>query len=290
VEAKSEDMIWTDEFKATTSEMPQLFETVSQVIATKLDPDMVENIRIHEEVNPEAYLEIVQGNIQLQKFTTDAIWKGLRHFEKTIQLDSTNLEGYLGVAKAWIYLQQLSVVNPREARPNIFKYMEIARGIDPDHWQFHLIDGIKKFYIDFDFEAGIESALKSIELNPNNSDCRSLLAHCYMIVGNWDAAWEQMRYAKEIDPLNPQVIGFEFLMFAQQGKMLSAVKSMRIQAAVDPENLFYKQFALAENMALGNDKEAIKWLKLLFGDVTQPILLSKYIDETFAETKSVEDT
>ncbi|WP_462251912.1 tetratricopeptide repeat protein [Ekhidna sp.] len=290
LDAFSEDLLWSDEFKTTVSEMPGLFETVSQIIATKLDPNTIENVRVHEEVNHEAYIEIVKGNILLQKFTSSALWEALNHFQKTIHLDSMNIEGYLGVAKAWIYLQQLSVVNPQRARPYIYEYYLLAKELEPDHWQIHYIDAAIKFFIEFNFDEGIKSALRSIEQNPNNSDSRSLLAHCYMITGDWQKAWEQMRYAKEIDPLNPQVIGFEFLMFGQQGKFLSAIKSMELLAAIDPDNLFYRTFSTVKNRDLGNDKEAIKWLKLQYSDISDDLAIERFVEETYKETSSVGET
>ncbi len=290
LEANSEKLIWSDEYDVSIREMPRLFETVAQIIATKLDPKAIRNIRVHEEVDPQAYLEIIQGNILLQKFTAHELRTALMHFQRTIQIDSSNIEGYLGVAKAWIYLQQLGVVNPQEARPLIYEYFNYARKIEPDHWQIHYIDGAIKFFVEFDFEAGIQSTLESIRLNPNNSDVRSLLAHCYMITGKWDAAWEQMRYAKEIDPLNPQVIGFEFIMYSQQGKMLSAMKSMEFLGAIDPNNHFYRLFTFIKNRDFGDSDAAIKSLKQVNVDLTDEKSLSNFIDETYAVTNDVSET
>lgn len=290
LEARSEHLIWNDEFTIEAKNMPQLFETVSHIIATKLDPNAVENVRIHEEVNPEAYKEIVQGNLLMQKFTAQELQESLVHFQRAIQLDSTNLEGYLGVSKAWIYLQQLGVVDPKEARPHIYDYFEFAKTMDDKHWQIYYLDGIIKFFIEFDFDAGIQLLLKSLELNPNNSDTRSVLAHCYMISGDWNKAWEQMRYAKEIDPLNPQVIGFEFIMLGQQGKFLSAMKSMNFLGAIDPKNHFYRLFLFIKSKDLGTPEEAIEALKKVNTDLTNAQQLEKFIDATFKETQDVNET
>ena len=46
-----------------------------------------------------------------------------------------------------------------------------------------------------------------------------------MIDNDWDKAWEQIRYAREIDPLNPQVIAFESMMTFRDNKFLSGIIS-----------------------------------------------------------------
>jgi len=291
LDTRNEELLWFEEFETTLNEMPELFETVAQIIATRLDPSAIENVRVHEDVNPEVYKEIVKGNSLLQNFTGNELKEALMHFQRAIDIDSGSFEGNLGMAYAWIYLQQLGIVDPKVARPNIFKYSEIAQKIEPHHWRVYQYKGIKSFYIDYEFPIAIENLNKSLELNPNNSDTRSMLAHEYMITGDWQNAWRQMRYAKEIDPLNPQVLGFEFIMYTGQNKMLSAMKSMEILGALDPDNYFYKMFSTVKNRDFGNDEASIEWLKLMYEGVTiNPLEISQFIDRKFEETKDVNKT
>lgn len=289
IEAKSEDLIWSDEFTTTISRMPSLSETISKIIAISLNPNMEESRTIDEEVNPKAYIEVVKGNTLLGTFQGPQLRESLTHFHKAIAIDSSHIEGYLGVARAWSFLQQMGAVDPKVARPIILKYGQLAKEIDPNHWQTHAYEGNTLYSIAYDFRGGIESYLKSLQLNPNNSEVRILLAHSYMNFGEWDKAWDEMRYAKEIDPLNPKVIGMEFIMYGSQGKFLSVMKSMKIMEAIDPDNFYFTMFSLITNRDLGNDEEAIQWLKKFFGGDEHVGFFDEVIDQKYQETNNVND-
>ena len=286
--SETEELIWSDEFRTTVSELPILINNVAKIIAITLNPDAVVDVNIHEEINPAAYIEILKGHYWIQKFTKDGVYKSISHFEKAIDLDSTNMEGYLGIASAWSVLQQLGFVSPKIARPKILEYGDKAVKIDSDHWQSYSYRGATAFLSNYDLQKGIQLFEKSIELNPNNSGDRALMAHFYMLVNDWDKAWEQIRYAKEIDPLNPTVIAFEAVMYVNDKKMLSAIKQIEILSLIDPNNLFVENINLIKNRDFGNDDEAIACMKRLYDDaVSDPIALNKFIDREYATTNDV---
>ncbi len=288
LDTKTEELMWSSEFKIQVSELPKLFDEISQMVAIKLNPGAIEDVRVHEDINPEAYKEVLKGNYLLQKFSKKDLEQSIIHYKKAIELDSTNIEGYLGVAGSWIYMQQIGVVDPKIARPNIFYYGEKAVEIDPDHWLTLGYLSYKAFSIDYNYEKGIQLTKKSLELNPNNSANRSALAHLYMQVNEWEKAWEQMWYAKEIDPLNPQVLAFEAIMYMNENKYLSAVKLIEKLSLIDEESDFVKLTNVVKNRDLGNDKEAIESMKKLYLDATiDPVTLNKFIDREYEKTKDI---
>jgi len=286
--AKSEELLWSDEFKASIEEFPKLYNDLSQIIATKLNPAVIEDISISQEVNPEAYREILKGNYLRLKFSKKELEQSIIHYKKAIELDSTSIEGYLGVAGAWIYMQQIGVVHPKVAKPNIYYYGDKAIALDSNHWQTlgHL--SYRAFYIDYDLELGLALTETGLELNPNNSEMRSAQAFNYMLVNDWEKAWEHMRYAKEIDPLSPQVLAFEAMMFMSDNKLLSGIKNIEKLSLIDQSSLFVKLINVGKERDFGSKKQAIENLKILYADATSdPGELNRFIDREYERTNDV---
>ncbi len=286
--AQSEELLWSDEFKANIEEFPKLYNDLSQIIATKLSPAPIEDLVISQEINPEAYEEILKGNHLLLKFSKKDLEQSIVHYKKAIELDSTSIEGYLGVAGAWIYMQQIGVVHPTIARPNIYYYGNKAVEIDGNHWNTlgHL--SYRAFLIDYDLERGLELGEQSLALNPNNSLTRAGQAFNYMLTNNWDKAWEHMRYAKEIDPLNPQVLAFEAIMFMNDKKPLSGIKNIEKLSLIDKSSLFVRLTNVVKQRDFGSKKQAIENMKILYADATSdPGALNRFIDGEFERTNDV---
>ena len=288
LDAKTEELLWTDEFKSNIEDLPRLYNELSQVIATKLNPGPVEDIRISKDIHPEAYQEILKGNFLLQKFSKKELEESIVHYKRAIELDSAGIDGYLGVAGSWIYMQQIGIVDPKIARPNIYHYGNKAVDIDPGHWKTlgHL--SYRAFLCEYNFEEGIRFSEESLKLNPNNSATRSGLAHLYMLVGEWEKAWEQIRYAKSIDPLNPQVLAFEAIMFFNDNKLLSAIKNIEKLSLIDQSSLYVKMVNVGKNRDFGLEKKAIEYLKELYADATSdPVALNRFIDKEYEKTNDV---
>lgn len=291
IDSVTEEILWNDEYSTTIDEFPTLLDVISEIVAIKLDPESTENVRVQQQTNSKAYEEVLKGNYLLQKFSKEGLEESLIHFKKAIEIDSNYIEGYLGVAKSWLYMQQIAIVDPKIARPQIIKYSERAMSIDSTSWNSYILRGGIAFYIDYDYEKGIEMLQKSLEINPNNSDVRSGIAHLYMLVGDWDNAWKQIEYAKEIDPLNPQVIGFEMGLLAGSGKLLSAFKQSKLLAIIGPETIFNKINMVVLSRAFGEDEKAIEGMKnLYFEGTSNPKALNAFIDNEYSRTGDVNQT
>jgi TolB-like protein len=286
--AGDEEVVWMDEYTTIMGELPVLIDEIAEILAIEIGHDKKPNIEYSKDVDTEAFQEVLQGNYLLNKFSKSGLEEAIIHFERAIEIDSSYIEAYFGAVKVWFTLQQIGIVNPIKARQQIVKYGNKTIAIDSTHLNSFMYRGLKAFYIDYDFQKGIEYIRKCQEINPSNSEIRALMAHLQMVVGDWDNAWKEIRYAKEIDPLSPQVIGFESGLLANSGKALSAYKQSRRLAILAPESIFNKLRQLFLNRSLGRDENAIESLKLLYEEDTKnPLALAKFIDKVYAETGDV---
>ena len=99
-----------------------------------------------------------------------------------------------------------------------------------------------------------------------------------MILNRWDADWEQMNYALEIDPLNPLVISFSGAMYLMEGKFLSATKKFETITAMVPDHRMANSWLLQKYARTFQYKKALTELKK-FIDVEKFLGLEESIDE-----------
>ncbi len=286
-DSKTENILWAGEYVTSMNQLPKTLEAITEIVSKTIDKANYNEIKINENLSPMAYEEIVKGNELILAFEPASIKKSLLHFQRAIEFDSSNIEGYIGVARGWIYLEQLGSVDPRVSQPEIRKYFSMAQEIDSNHWQTLIWRGVIESLFDFDFEKGIETIERGLAVNPIHSDARSILAHCYMIVGDWSNAWRQMNFAKEIDPLNPQVLTFSANMHFYQGSLLSANKQMEFLGIVQPSNQFYRMYLVLKG-EVEDKKSTIQLLQEQYFSISQNnphLKLDNFIEVSFEESQ-----
>lgn len=292
-DTRTEDILWTGEYTTSVPQLPNTLNAITEIVSKTIDKAIQVVIETHEDLSPESYEHVVKGIEFIKTFDPEQIPKALPHFHRAIELDSSNIEGYLGVAKVWIYLQQIGAVDPREARPIIFEFFGKAEALEPDHWKLLGVKSTVESLLNYEMKAGIRFGEESLKINPNNSDRRAALALFYMIVGDWDKAWYHMNYAKEIDPLNPQVIAFAGVLHLNQGNMLSVSKEISILGTIQPSNLLYRKGKLLLPFSKEKPEEAKQLLKDFFSFITiedAELTINEFIDEKYEETQDLKET
>jgi TolB-like protein len=292
-DTRTEDILWTGEYTTSLPQLPTTLNAITEIVAKTIDKGNQVVIETHEDLSPEAYEHTVKGIEYIKTFDPAQIPKALPHFHRAIELDSTNIEGYLGVAKVWIYLQQIGAADPREARPIIFEFFEKAEALEPDHWKLLGVKSTVESLLNYEMKEGIRFGEESLKINPNNSDLRANLAHFYMIVGDWEKAWYHMNYAKEIDPLNTQVIAFTGMMHLYQGNLLSVSKEISILGTIQPSNLLYRRGKALLPFSKEKPKEAKRLLKDIYSYITikeSELTINEFIDKKYEETQDFKET
>lgn len=279
-----ESILWSDSYQVSLGEIPNLFRVVTENVAIKISnavtPAQKEKLSPRPILNAAAYEAFLQGKFYTGFLTPEYFTKAEKYLSIALQKDSSLVEAYSGLVGLWISKRQMGYVHPQVARDTIETLLVKATAIDPDNAELLAQYATEQTWGTFEFAKAEDSYRRSLEINPNASFTRITFAHYLMIMGRWDEAWEQARYAEAIDPESPWVVSFIGIMYVFDGKILTASKYIEKLKRIAPDHPLVVEVNLEKAIALRNYDEAIELLKTLL-ERTELRELNAFIDKTY---------
>ncbi len=203
-----------------------------------------------------------------------------KYFEKAIAKDPKFARAYSGLADAYLLLGSFGYIDTKEAYPKakecVSKALDLDRNIAEAHNSLGFL--LESYYYDFS-AAKLEFEL-AIALNPSSSQAHQWYAINLAIGRDLAKAVEELKLARDIDPLSPQIGVLLGGFYSYEGRNEDALKSWEEVLKYNPDNvpvylnrgLFYAKKSMKEH-ALADMKKGLKlaWeptdLKCLLGYV-----------------------
>jgi TolB-like protein/DNA-binding winged helix-turn-helix (wHTH) protein/Tfp pilus assembly protein PilF len=205
IDAAADKHLWSQsyegELKDTLALQNQVARAVAEQIRINLNPLEQAALKSAKVVNPQAYESFLKGRYFWNKRTPDSLKVALAYFNQAIEEDPTYAQAYSGLADTYALLGdwQYGVMTPKEALPKAKAAAIKALQLDSTLSEAH---NSLAFSFDWDLESAGKEFQRAIELNPGYATAHHWYAWHLSLLGQYDQAIEEMRKAKNLDPLS----------------------------------------------------------------------------------------
>lgn len=257
-----EKQVCVAEYREDKTKILSLWNSIAKQIADQVRIELTsqeENLLAESVVvDPEAYDAFLKGNYYWEQLHPDSLRKGMECYELAIEKDPDWAPPYAGMANAW-HLQGLDRRIPlNQALPKVYQYLNRALELDPNSAYAHYVAASVAFMTEWDWEKGEKEFLMAIELNPNDALTRLFYAYLLMNLRRSGEAVLQADLGKELDPLEPIVLGMHGHVMLDAGNYQSATNSVEKALSLNPHNNFAKDLSLR---IYYHNEEYEKWIK-----------------------------
>jgi TolB-like protein/tetratricopeptide (TPR) repeat protein len=151
--------------------------------------------------NFEAHDLYLRGTFERNRRSPESIRRAIDLFHQTLELDSTHVRGWIGLAESYAVAGFYDHMPPARAFPAARRAAEAALRFDPSAGMAHATLGYVALYHDWDLPQAEREFLRAIELNPEYAVAHQWYANMLTAAGRYDAAREHWRHAQDREPL-----------------------------------------------------------------------------------------
>jgi tetratricopeptide (TPR) repeat protein len=262
IRAATDGHFWSETYDRDLQDVLALESDVAQSVARRVEVTITgeehQRLVVAREVLPEAYESYLKGKYG-SHITKAEIESRIVDFEGSISKDPTFAPAYVGLAEAYIYLQNIFVgAPPAEIRPKVISALHKALELDPRLSEAHayLAEIDQKQWKWAEVETELRQAL---ELNPNDAVANREYADWLACQGRTEEALGWARRGRELDPLgNADSVGWHLFLGRHYDESIREYRSI-LAAHPDIANVAWGLgFALIAN---DRPKEAIPVLE-----------------------------
>lgn len=202
-------LLWGEAFDEEFVNIFNLQDAISDQVARKLEPGLTGEernaIAKRQTTVPEAHDAYVKGRFYWNRRTRADIKLAIDHFNEAVSKDPGYARAYAGLADAYSLYADYGGVSPAEtygkARDAAVKALELDGELAEAHASLAFIN--MSYY--WEWQAAEKGFRRSISLNPNYATARQWYSEYLTAMGRFDEALDEIRRAREIDPLSPIV-------------------------------------------------------------------------------------
>jgi DNA-binding winged helix-turn-helix (wHTH) protein/TolB-like protein/tetratricopeptide (TPR) repeat protein len=222
VSVPSEDTLWAETYDTLIADVFTVQDDIAHAVSAALG---LRDERVADAIeapcdgrNAEAYRAYLSGHHLLQMPSSDGLRRAIGEFRRALELDPTCARAWAGQAFAWRGMAITGDQEPLAVFPIARAAVERALALDPGLAEAYASLGFIQFWHDWDWSASEASLQRAIELNPSLAEARFSYAHLLSNLGRHEQALDQVRQARELDPLSPLINTLEarFLLVAGQ--------------------------------------------------------------------------
>ena len=208
IEASTDKHLWSQSYESELRDTLALQNRVAGAIADQirinLTPQEQAALKSTKAVNPEAYRSYLKGRYFWNKRTADGLKAALAYFNQAIEEDPKYAKAYSGLADTYALLGdwQYGVMSTKEALPKAKAAAIKALELDSSLSEAHTSLGYSLRAFDWDFDSAGKEFQRAIEINPGYATAHHWNAINLGLLGRPKEALEEMRKAKNLDPLS----------------------------------------------------------------------------------------
>ena len=209
IDALTNNYLWAEEYSRNFTELLALQGEVAKAIAAQVQVTLTQkeqNLLTQEKpVNPKAYEAYLKGNFLCYKLTREAMGTALQYYELAVEIDSTYAPAYAGIALVWGGRAQMGYV-PMSVAAKEGEWAEAkALALDSSLAEVHYMVGVRRAWLEWNWDGAMQSLRKSVELKPNLAEAHAYFSHLLFILNRPDEAMEHIEEALKLDPFNPLI-------------------------------------------------------------------------------------
>ena len=262
----SGEAAWSGSFDESFTGIFDLQDAISTRIAQVLTPRLERRDRTRlagtgGTRNLDAYQLYLAGRHQAQGIRTAGLLKSLDLYRQAIALDPEYALAYVGIAESNRRMIFGADGEPARVFKEATRNAQRAVEIDPGLAEAHASIGWNRFWNDWDWPGAETAFRQAIALNPSESNAHFGYSQLLETLGRNAEAIEQLRIARELDPLSIILLTLESVSLFFVGKRDEA--RQRLQRVFDIEPDFWVAYMAQAGMlgAEGKATEAIASLE-----------------------------
>ncbi len=253
IRASTDEHFWSETYDRELRDALSLESELAQTIAKKVEATVTgqEQQRLQARpVSPEVY-EIYLKGISAESNGTDRkkLNESIQDFEEAIHRDPEFAPAYVRLAEIYSAMGTVFAGNPPEqTRPKVISLARKALELDSDSADAHAVLA-NTLQEQFEWAEAETEYKRALELAPNNATARWQYALWLLCQGRTDEAIEEVKRARESDPLAVSGFDVSWILF-QSRHFDEAIRESRSALAVQPNNpggLTFLGFALLGN-------------------------------------------
>jgi TolB-like protein/DNA-binding winged helix-turn-helix (wHTH) protein len=237
IQVRDQTHLWAQSYDRALHNMLAVQDDVARNIADEIKiefPQQPHSLASTRAMNPDVHELYLKGRYFWNKRTEDGIKKAAEYFEEATQKDSNYALAYAGLADCYGTLNVHGVLAPKEAFPKAERAAMRALEIDDRLAEAHTSLAWARFHYDWDPSGAEREYKKAIELNPNYETAHHWYALYLAEMGRQAEANEQIKRARELDPLSLIINANSGLLFYFDRRNDQAVQHFRETLDMDP--------------------------------------------------------
>jgi tetratricopeptide (TPR) repeat protein len=210
--------LWSGQFDQKLTDIFDVQDSIAQRVATALNITLGRSADKPFTESVEAYQLYMRGNFHARRLILSEIEKGIVYYEEALKLDPQFALVYAELANANRALVLTSDYPAAEYMPKAKAAALKALEVDNTLAEAWSSLAISDFWYDWDFRAAEAHHLRALQLDPHSSHAHIMYGHLLSNLGKHDEALEQIRLARERDPVSLLINAIEgqVLFFAGQ--------------------------------------------------------------------------
>lgn len=262
LEAGSNRVLWSDEYRRAARDAQALHAAVSADIAkavqVELNAEDTRHFAAVRAVDPAVYEAYLKGRYYWNQRTVDSLKSAIGYYEAALKLDPTYAPAYAALADCYNQLGTVMVNggSPRVWRPRATDAAVKALQIDADLAEAHATLGYVQHY-DWEWEEAERSFRRAIALNPNNALARIWYSNFLCSRVRFDDAIREVLIARDLDPLSLVVSTNVGWVYYRARRNDEAIAEFSRGLKLDPTYLQAHQRLAGSLVLAGRHAEAI---------------------------------
>jgi TolB-like protein/Flp pilus assembly protein TadD len=253
--------IWGEQYSSKESELldvqEKIIREVSEHLRLKLSGEQEQQVTKRDTENAEAYKFYLKGRYYWNKRrNADNLRKAIEHFQQAVDKDPTYSLAYVGLADAYVLLEQYAGAPSVETFLKAIAYAQRALQIDSSLAEAHASLGYAYGNLWQWTEAEKHYKL-SIELNPKYPTTRQWYCLYLRAMGQSDEALAQIKIAQELDPLSPAIQQNAVIVYLWKDDTTAVIEQAREMIELDSNYPLGHSFLGLGYLSQGRNDEAL---------------------------------
>jgi DNA-binding winged helix-turn-helix (wHTH) protein/TolB-like protein/tetratricopeptide (TPR) repeat protein len=252
IRARDERLLWTQRFERNSTALGALMTDLAagagQVLAPTAATRHETTLSRSRSMIPAAYDAYLRGMHLLRiERNKEALDRSIAYFEAARALEPNFGPAYAGLSEAYGWERDTMIMNQRriiEADPRALIMARRAVELSPEVAQAWM--ALSMALPDEDPEC-LEASQKALDLAPGDAWVHKMVAPCYVKQGQREKGIEHLRISLDLDPLNPDTLGWYGSTLIEHGNAEEGLQYLRRGVQLDPQN-FILHFRLGAHL------------------------------------------
>lgn len=234
--------IWSETYERSIEDIFAVQDEIAREIANKFrinlsEAEHTKKLAKVPTENLEAYKRYIQALQLFDKADPVSRRRSIELFNEAIALDPYFAYPHGWLASLYAFYGQIGAMPANKAAELTNYHAAQAIAIDPENAMSLIAMATIKFYIEWDWKAGLELIEKAIAINPNDPMVYSARAEFRFIQMQFDEAIEDAKKAHKLDPLSIDIVATVTRICVTTGHFEEAEKYCREAEILDSNHI-----------------------------------------------------